>query len=113
MTIPSGPADESIDKLLARLRRARGLSQARLAQRLCALSGTHTLSRNEISRWERGHRVPSERWLPWLATALDVDREVLDRAIHREHVRPGEGWVMIGPGLWWTLLPENRIVLAR
>jgi transcriptional regulator with XRE-family HTH domain len=103
---------ERIDALLARLRRERGLSQVRFAERLCAASGMHTLSRHEVSRWERGERVPSDRWLPWLATVLDVEPGVLRIAAHRS--RGGvPGWTMIEPGVWWTLLPENWIILGR
>jgi transcriptional regulator with XRE-family HTH domain len=55
---------------LARLRRERGLSQRQLADRLCQLAGAATVSRNEISRWERGVRLPAQAWLGWLAVAL-------------------------------------------
>jgi len=62
---------------LARLRGSR--SQRALAQLLCELSGTDTLTRHEISRWERGKRVPTD-WLPYLAQALGVPLTVLERA---------------------------------
>ncbi|UED85198.1 helix-turn-helix domain-containing protein [Streptomyces profundus] len=56
---------------LTGLRRARKLSQRQLAGKLCALSGVQTLTRNEVSRWERGERIPGS-WLPVLAQVLDV-----------------------------------------
>jgi transcriptional regulator with XRE-family HTH domain len=62
---------------LAQLRRSRGLSQQQLANLLCAATGTCTLTRNEISRWERGQRRPAQAWLGWLALVLAVPREQL------------------------------------
>ncbi|MFI0777817.1 helix-turn-helix domain-containing protein [Streptomyces sp. NPDC021212] len=64
---------------LARLRRATGRSQRQLAERLCALSGLGSVTRHEISRWERGARVP-DAWLPALAQALGVSVGELERA---------------------------------
>ncbi|HCT76005.1 MAG TPA: hypothetical protein DGG94_14110 [Micromonosporaceae bacterium] len=57
---------------LAQLRRRRGLSQQQLADLLCAAAGTSTISRNEISRWERGVRLPAQPWLGWLTKVLDA-----------------------------------------
>ncbi|AZQ32641.1 XRE family transcriptional regulator [Streptomyces cyaneochromogenes] len=64
---------------LARLRRDARLSQRGLAERLCRVSGVATLTRNEVSRWERGARVP-DAWLPALAVALAVPLGTLERA---------------------------------
>ncbi|MDT0342908.1 helix-turn-helix domain-containing protein [Streptomyces litchfieldiae] len=64
---------------LARLRRAAGMSQRDLAERLCQLSHTDSVTRNEISRWETGKRFP-EVWLPVIAVALDVPLPDLKRA---------------------------------
>src|SRR5262245_33555737 len=72
---------EPIGELLARVRADRGVSQLRLAERLCAASGTATVTRNEISRWERGDRVPSGYWLAWLAAVLELPLERLERAV--------------------------------
>ncbi|MYQ48131.1 helix-turn-helix domain-containing protein [Streptomyces sp. SID4985] len=55
---------------LADLRKRAGLSQTKLATRLCLASGTTTLTRNEVSRWERGERIP-DAWLPSLAEVLE------------------------------------------
>ncbi|WP_162908338.1 helix-turn-helix domain-containing protein, partial [Allorhizocola rhizosphaerae] len=57
---------------LAALRRRHGWSQRRLAELLCAASGVPTVSRNEVSRWERGLRTPTG---PWLATLSQVLQE--------------------------------------
>ncbi|WP_149183634.1 helix-turn-helix domain-containing protein [Streptomyces sp. TRM49041] len=64
---------------LVRLRRAANKSQPQLAADLCALSGVQSVTRNEVSRWERGGRVP-DSWLPFLARALDSDLVELERA---------------------------------
>ncbi|MEV5975774.1 helix-turn-helix transcriptional regulator [Streptomyces sp. NPDC052114] len=67
---------------LAALRKRARLSQSQLAARLCALSGTTTLTRNEVSRWERGERLP-DAWLASLSSALAVPVEDLGRAVAR------------------------------
>ncbi|MEU7167659.1 helix-turn-helix transcriptional regulator [Streptomyces morookaense] len=64
---------------IARLRHEAKLSQRQLADRLCTLSGLSTLTRNEVSRWERGGRVP-DSWLPTIARALGVPPDDLERA---------------------------------
>ncbi|MBE1492419.1 helix-turn-helix domain-containing protein [Plantactinospora soyae] len=62
----------SLGTLLTELRLARGWSQLRVAEQLCAASGVPTISRHEVSRWEHRRRVPGEFWLGWLAAVLDV-----------------------------------------
>ncbi|MBQ1052521.1 helix-turn-helix domain-containing protein [Micromonospora sp. C51] len=69
---PARPAPASLGPLVARLRLARGWSQSRLAAELCAAAGVFTLSRHEISRWERGVRVPGRFWRGWLVRILAV-----------------------------------------
>lgn len=65
---------------LAGLRRRTSKSQRQLAAALCALSGTQSITRNEVSRWERGGRVP-ETWLPFLAAVLSVPLAQLQQAV--------------------------------
>ncbi|WP_329012258.1 helix-turn-helix domain-containing protein [Streptomyces sp. NBC_01601] len=62
---------------LARLRRHSGRSQPQLAAALCVASGTQSITRNEVSRWERGARVP-DTWLPFLATLPGVAATLAD-----------------------------------
>lgn len=63
----------------AYLRRLRGSrSQSALAAELCTLIGSDTLTRHEISRWERGERIPDD-WLPHLARVHNVPLSVLER----------------------------------
>jgi hypothetical protein len=71
---------ETLGALLARVRSAQGRSQLRVAELLCASSGTATVTRHEVSRWERDLRLPSRYWLRWLAVALDVPLDELERA---------------------------------
>jgi len=63
---------ESLGPMLARARTLHGWSQLRVAELLCAASGTATVTRHEVSRWEREERVPSGWWLGWLSLVLEV-----------------------------------------
>ncbi|WP_018353506.1 helix-turn-helix domain-containing protein [Longispora albida] len=74
---------EAFGVLLLRYRLALGWSQRRLATRLCEAAGTATLSRHEVSRWERGQRVPGPFWLGWLADVLSVPEPQLAAAAAR------------------------------
>ena len=38
---------------------------------LCAVSGARSITRNEVSRWERGERIP-DVWLPTFGRVLGV-----------------------------------------
>ncbi|MET8358201.1 helix-turn-helix domain-containing protein [Micromonospora sp. NPDC005171] len=80
MIPPASPRPAQLGPLLARCRLARGWSQQRAAAELCAAAGVPTLSRHEISRWERQRRVPGGFWLGWLAVVLDVPLVVLAEA---------------------------------
>ncbi|GAB2875913.1 helix-turn-helix domain-containing protein [Streptomyces mayteni] len=81
---------------LARLRRAGRRSQRQLAERLCALSGVTSLTRNEVSRWERGERIP-DSWLPFLAQAVGVPLDELERAAARARGEPDAPATLPGP----------------
>jgi predicted kinase/transcriptional regulator with XRE-family HTH domain len=73
-------------RYLARLRGTR--SQRAQAALLCELAGTATLTRNEVSRWERGERIPDD-WLPYIAQAHNVPLAVLERmAAHARGTEP-------------------------
>jgi transcriptional regulator with XRE-family HTH domain len=85
-----GPGPESIGALLMRVRLATGRSQLRVAELLCAASGAPTLTRHEVSRWEREERIPGQRWLPWLAMVLDVALDDLERAAAVARARRGD-----------------------
>jgi len=68
--------DIEIGALIRDLRDAHSWSQSQLADRLCRQAEHATLTREEISRWERGRRCPGPFWLRHLATVLDVPFEV-------------------------------------
>nr|BFE53595.1 hypothetical protein GCM10017745_70220 [Saccharothrix mutabilis subsp. capreolus] len=76
-TVPvSGP----ISEILAHLRRGRNLTQDDLAARLHAASGNTSVTREEVSRWERGKRIPGPYWRAWLGQVLDASQQELERA---------------------------------
>lgn len=64
---------------LAGLRRHSGRSQRQFAAVLCAVSGAQSITRNEVSRWERGERIP-DAWLPTFAQVLGVPLRELEQA---------------------------------
>ncbi|WP_051798355.1 helix-turn-helix domain-containing protein [Catenuloplanes japonicus] len=79
-TFDPPPGARPLGPLLAAMRRGHGWSQQRLADLLCDASGAPTVTRHEISRWERQERVPGGFWLGWLATVLGTDPSALTRA---------------------------------
>ncbi|MET7470618.1 helix-turn-helix domain-containing protein [Micromonospora sp. NPDC005222] len=82
--IPSPPpGPRLLGPLLAQLRAARGWSQQRMAAELSAASGVPTLTRHEVSRWERQLRLPGDFWSAWLATVLGVPGELIAEAAAR------------------------------
>lgn len=63
-----------------------GWSQSRLASTLCKVAQCETVTRETVSRWETGKRVPGAWWLRHLATALQVPLEILEQAgVDRRH----------------------------
>lgn len=107
---------ESIGTLLARARTSAGKSQLRLAELLCAASGSPTVTRHEVSRWEREQRLPSGYWLGWLAAVLDIPLDELERATaaarrrraagHAHHgARVEDNWVVLSPRAVWRRRP--------
>lgn len=102
------PSD-TIGVLIAQVRRERGISQLRLAEQLCGASGLHTVTRHEVSRWERQERIPSGFWLGWLALVLELPLAQLEQAAgaarrHR-HRQPGipAHWREYTPGVFTRL----------
>jgi transcriptional regulator with XRE-family HTH domain len=82
-------------ELLARRRIAKGWSQCDLAAKLHATSGNDSVTREEISRWERGKRIPGPYWRQWLSDVLDTSCGELELAAavarrRRRKSAPGE-----------------------
>ncbi|PZG07262.1 hypothetical protein C1I95_31285 [Micromonospora craterilacus] len=87
---PSPPDPPPFGPLLTRLRLARGWSQSRLAAELCAAAGVPTLSRHEISRWERQVRMPGRFWRRWLAKVLTTPAVLPVEAASGSHDQPAD-----------------------
>ena len=99
-----GERSETIGALLARVRGDQGISQLRLAERLCAASGQATVTRHEVSRWEREERIPTGYWLGWLAAVLDLPLTELEWAANaarrvRHRGRPTR-WIELSAGVY-------------
>jgi DNA-binding transcriptional regulator YiaG len=73
-------AEEPISALIRRARVRHGMTQAALARQLATVSGNAAVTRDQITRWERGGRVPSPYWRHWLSVVLEVSSYDLDRA---------------------------------
>ena len=102
-TIPAGV--ETIGAMIARVRTERGATQLKLAEWLCAAAGVATVTRHEISRWEREERLPSGFWLGWLALVLDLPVDQLELAVvaaRRRRVDHGAhpGWHRVRAGVY-------------
>ncbi|MGW5720153.1 helix-turn-helix domain-containing protein [Amycolatopsis sp. NPDC003865] len=70
----------SVCELIAERRAAKGWSQDDLATRLHAMSGNDSVTREEVSRWERGKRIPGPYWRSWLSRVLDTPCAELELA---------------------------------
>lgn len=88
----------SLGPLIRELRESLGWSQSRLATRVCTVANRDTVTRETISRWETGKRVPGAWWLRHLATALQVPFEILEQAgVDRQHFLTDVVGVSIAP----------------
>ncbi len=77
---PSQPHTVRLGFLIRELRESLGWSQSQLATALCKVSNHNSVTRETISRWESGKRVPGPWWLRHLATTLQVPIEILEKA---------------------------------
>ncbi|OXM54558.1 helix-turn-helix domain-containing protein [Amycolatopsis alba] len=87
-------------ELLTEQRIAKGWSQCDLVAKLHTLSGNDSVTREEISRWERGKRIPGPYWRQWLGDVLDTSSQELElaAAVARRRRRKDE------PVRRWTIL---------
>ena len=67
----------AIGLLIRDLRLGLNWSQGQLANRLCAVSGRTSLTREDVSRWERGKVIPGPFWIDHLANVLEVPTNAL------------------------------------
>jgi transcriptional regulator with XRE-family HTH domain len=89
---PDDPAaDGNVGQLIARRRRQLGMTQRDLADHLCARSGRPTFTRHEISRYERGLRLPASPLLTAIADSLDLPVAALRLAAATDRERRHTG----------------------
>ncbi|APD34499.1 MULTISPECIES: helix-turn-helix domain-containing protein [Burkholderia] len=108
-TRPTSPPDDAQDALLAarvgtaiaEQRRARGLTQAKLAEMI-------DLEQEAISRWERGTRMPTLHRLQQLSDALDCS---VDQLLQRGSKRPDDQLAMIADALDGLDSAERELVV--
>ncbi|KVN86149.1 XRE family transcriptional regulator [Burkholderia ubonensis] len=106
---PISPTDDAQDALLAarvgtaiaEQRRARGLTQAKLAEMI-------DLEQEAISRWERGTRMPTLHRLQQLSDALDCS---VDQLLQRGSKRPDDQLAMIADALDGLDSDERELVV--
>jgi transcriptional regulator with XRE-family HTH domain len=83
-TFADGGTSMAIGQVIRLVRERKALSQDELALRLrdvAANDGEHPqTTRRTISRWERDSRIPQPAYRRWLAVALDLPVETLNRA---------------------------------
>jgi transcriptional regulator with XRE-family HTH domain len=70
----------TLGQVICELRSGMGMSQGRLAGELNKVSGRITLTREDVSRWERGKRMPGPFRLPHLSIALQIPLAQLESA---------------------------------
>jgi transcriptional regulator with XRE-family HTH domain len=95
-----GEPDEgalAVGRLIRDLREALGYSQGRLAAVLSEVSG-QMVTRETVSRWERGRRTPQAYWLNHLAAALQVPLRTLEaeKVKRREFLRLAGASSLVG-----------------
>lgn len=71
---------QPIGELIIHLRTEHGLTQYELADQLVGASGNDSVTREEVSRWERGKRIPGPYWRNWLGEVLGYPGEKWERA---------------------------------
>lgn len=100
--------------LLRSARRRLGYSQYQVTRLLVEASGNPSVTREDVSRWERGKRIPGPYWRQWLATVLRIAEHSLATAARRaRHVRRRVGPVAIGHRDSGARPGEKRILPAR
>ena len=76
----------TVGALVRDLRLGHKWSQSQLADRLCDASGRPSLTREDVSRWERDKVIPGSFWIAHLATVLEVRSDALVEAANLARV---------------------------
>ncbi|AHH96329.1 hypothetical protein GCM10010174_76690 [Kutzneria viridogrisea] len=70
----------TISELIVHLRTEHGLTQYELAVQLAGVSDNDAITREEVSRWERGKRIPGPYWRGWLSEVLGYPKDKWESA---------------------------------
>ncbi len=98
--LSGGPeASASIGEMIAGLRSGLGWSQGRLADELGKVSGHPSITREYVSRWEHGRKVPGPFWIEHLAAVLQVPRWVLEDHVRRRDMLRLTGAAAVGAAI--------------
>lgn len=90
-----------VGESIAELRRAKGLTQAQLAEMI-------DLEQEAVSRWERGTRVPTLHRLQQLSDALECS---VDQLLQRGSKRPNDQMANIADALNGLDTDERMLVV--
>src|SRR5262249_55413140 len=110
---------EGIAELIAHRRRELAMTQPELAAALVAVSGRVTVTRAEVSRWERGEVTPGRYWQRHLGQALGLSAAELRaaataqdaaQAVQHEEAAPAD-WLRVAHE--WLVLDPPQVVEQR
>jgi transcriptional regulator with XRE-family HTH domain len=76
-----------VGSLIRESRLLRGWSQSDLARELCKAAGRAAITREDVSRWERGKRRPGPYWTRSITTLLLVPAEEFAKVKRRDLLR--------------------------
>jgi transcriptional regulator with XRE-family HTH domain len=95
--LSGGPeALTSVGDIICELRSNLGWSQGRLAEELGKVSGHPSITREYVSRWEHGRKIPGPFWIGHLAAVFQVPRWVMEGHVRRRDMLRLTGVAAIG-----------------
>jgi transcriptional regulator with XRE-family HTH domain len=89
----------SIGEIISELRSGLGWSQGRLAEELGQVSGHPSVTREYVSKWEHGRKVPGPFWIGHLAAVFQVPRWVLEGYVKRRELLWLTGAAAVGAAI--------------
>jgi hypothetical protein len=112
--LSSGPeALTSICDIIRALRSQLGWSQGRLAEELGKVSGHPSITREYVSRWEHGRKIPGPFWIGQLAAVFQVPRWVLEGKVRRRDMFRLTGAAAVGAMVGMSAAsPDSRELFA-